>query len=80
MQNFFVVYVFHGEADLCEKIQQLVLRPVLRLTRGVLCLCTLLNLRLKVPAICVVHYDAEFALFCLVHFSETHDIRMVQHL
>ena len=80
MQDFFVVYVFHCEADLRKNIQQLVLRPVLGLAARVFCLCAILNLRLEVTTICVIHHDAKFALFCLVDFSETHDIGMVQHL
>jgi hypothetical protein len=80
MQNLFVVAMLNGEGDLGEPVQKLILGHIVLAALAVDCLEALLNFALKITIICVVHYDAQLALFGFVDFPETHDIGVVKHL
>lgn len=78
MQNLLVVAMLHGEGDLREPVEELVLGHVVLAALPVDSLKALLDLALEVTIVSVVHHDAQLALLGLVHFAETHDVGVVE--
>ena len=79
MQNFLVMTVLHGEANLREPVQKLILSKVILPAISIDSLKALFDLSLKVAIVGIIHDDAQLSLLCLVDFAETYDVRMVKH-
>ena len=80
MQNLSIVDVFESEADLREPIENVILAPILQLASSALFLLILvLDAPLQIAAVCVVHYDAQFALLGLVDLSKANNVWMLKH-
>jgi len=71
--------MFHGERNLGEPIEQFVFGEVVHASRAIFLFESLLDFGLQIAAIRVVHNNAQLSFLGLVHFSETHDVRVVQH-
>ena len=80
MQDLLVVTVLHGECDLGEPVEELILSHVVFPTLAIDSLEALLDFALQVTIVGIVHHNAQLALFGLVHLTETHNVGMVQHL
>ena len=72
MQNLSVVHMLEPQADLSE--------PVKDLRLGKEPTTLLLDHFLEIPSVCVVHNDAQLALFSLIDLAETNNIGMIQDL
>ena len=80
MQNFLIMAVLHGEANLREPVQKLILSKVILPALSIDCLKALLDLALEVAIVSIIHHDAQLSLLCLVDFAETHDVGVVEYL
>ena len=80
MQDFAIVAVLQSEADLCEVVQDLILSEVLEHASLLLVLVLILDLRLHIAIVSIVHHDAQLALLCLVDLAETNDIGVAEDL
>ena len=66
MDDFSIVNVLHAEANLCEPVQNLILRERPASLR--------LDPSLQVATIAEVHNDTEFSSFGFEHFDERDDV------
>lgn len=78
MQNFFVMNVFKSEANLRKPVQNFIFVKKLQFSLGRSQFILVFDLCLQITSITIVHNNAELSFFCLVNFSETCDIRMVE--
>lgn len=74
------MHMLERQANLGKPTEDLLFRVILQRAGLGLLLVLLLNLALEVSSICIVHDDAKLSFFGLIDFSETDDVRMVQHL
>ena len=76
MQNFPIVTMLHGEANLREPVEDGVLREQITSTDFL----SFFDFGGKISSICIVHNNAELSFLSFIDFPEMNDIRMIENL
>lgn len=76
MQNFPIMTVLHGEANLSEPVEDGVLREQI-ISTSFLCFFDFAS---EISSICIVHNNAQLSFLSFIDFPEMNDIGMVENL
>lgn len=74
MQDFTIVAMLQGKANLCEVVKYLILSEILQHASLLLILVLILDLCLHVSIVGVIHDNTQLPLLSFIDLAETNDI------